>query len=137
MFAQYEELPERVVAVNVPVSTFADQKDQLFNFGWRFQYGPADKDAVIREDFDDSNWRALDLPHDFQFERPWDESKGGARGFKEMGEGWYRKDIALPKDWNGKTVWIKIGGIRSQGWIWASRSQFREVWRYRATVPLR
>ena len=38
-----------------------------------------------------------------------------------MGEGWYRKDIALPKDWNGKTVWIKIGGIRSQGWIWVNK----------------
>ena len=54
LMAQYEELPERKVANNQPLSTFASQRDQLFNFGWRFQYGPADKDAVIREEFDDS-----------------------------------------------------------------------------------
>ncbi len=39
-----------------------------------------------------------------------------------MGEGWYRKDVVLPKDWNGKKVWIKVGGIRSQGWIWVNKN---------------
>ena len=29
-----------------------------------------------------------------------------------MGEGWYPKDVVLQKDWNGKKVWIKVGGIR-------------------------
>ena len=115
MFAQYEELPEQKVATNTPISIFAEQKDQLFNFGWRFQYGPADRDAVIREDYDDSQWRALDLPHDFQFERPWDESKGGARGFKEMGEGWYRKTFVADTLWRGRQVVLDFGGIMYYG----------------------
>ena len=38
-----------------------------------------------------------------------------------MGEGWYRKDVMLPTDWAGKKVWLKIGGVRSQGWFWVNK----------------
>ena len=38
-----------------------------------------------------------------------------------MGEGWYRKDVVLPPGWNGKRVWLKIGGVRSQGWFWVNK----------------
>ena len=38
-----------------------------------------------------------------------------------MGEGWYRKDVALPPDWRGKKIWLKIGGVRSQGWFWINK----------------
>ena len=38
-----------------------------------------------------------------------------------MGEGWYRKDVVLPSGWNGKKVWLKIGGVRSQGWFWVNK----------------
>ena len=38
-----------------------------------------------------------------------------------MGEGWYRKDVALPSDWTGKKIWLKIGGVRSQGWFWVNK----------------
>ena len=38
-----------------------------------------------------------------------------------MGEGWYRKDVALPSGWRGKKVWLKIGGVRSQGWFWVNK----------------
>ena len=34
-----------------------------------------------------------------------------------MGEGWYRKDVVLPSGWAGKKVWLKIGGVKSQGWF--------------------
>ena len=38
-----------------------------------------------------------------------------------MGEGWYRKDVVLPSGWNGKKVWLKIGGVKSQGWFWVNK----------------
>jgi len=60
---------------------------QLFNFDWKFQAG--DLKNAQSADYDDSGWRTLDLPHDFQIEQPWDKSAGGARGFKAMGKGWY------------------------------------------------
>ena len=38
-----------------------------------------------------------------------------------MGEGWYRKDVALPADWAGRKVWLKVGGVKSQGWFWVNK----------------
>ena len=35
-----------------------------------------------------------------------------------MGEGWYRKTIDIPAGWQGKRIWLKVGGVRSQGWFW-------------------
>ena len=60
---------------------------------------------------DDSSWRTLDLPHDFQFEQPWTENGGGARGFKPMCEGWYRKSFPTDPSWKGKRVVLDFGGI--------------------------
>jgi hypothetical protein len=37
-----------------------------------------------------------------------------------MGEAWYRKTVAIPAAWQGKRVWLKVGGVRSQGWFWVN-----------------
>jgi len=74
-----------------------------FNFGWEFS----------REDT--SVWRSLDLPHDFQFEQPWDEEVGGARGFKAMGGAWYRKHFKVDKSWTGKRILLDFEGIMYYG----------------------
>lgn len=42
--------------------------NQLFNFGWKFQAGEVTNAQDLT--FNDSDWRKLDLPHDFQFEQP-------------------------------------------------------------------
>ena len=39
------------------------------NWGWRFQAG--DVPGAGRPLFDDTRWREVDLPHDFQIEQPW------------------------------------------------------------------
>ena len=38
-----------------------------------------------------------------------------------MGEGWYRKDVVLPESWAGLKVWLKVGGVKSQGWVWVNK----------------
>ncbi len=37
-----------------------------------------------------------------------------------VGTAWYRKEITLPKEWAGKQVWLKIGGVHAQGWFWVN-----------------
>ncbi len=106
---QYERQAEEAVKVNVPLSTFGKEQKTLFNFGWRFQLGNPEGASSL--DYDDSGWRTLDLPHDFQFEQPWDEECGGARGFKPMCEGWYRKTFLVDRSWQGKEVVIDFGGV--------------------------
>ncbi len=36
------------------------------------------------------------------------------------GEAWYRKNVDIPAAWQNKRIWLKIGGVRSQGWFWVN-----------------
>ncbi|MBQ0056838.1 MAG: DUF4982 domain-containing protein [Bacteroidales bacterium] len=92
------------------------QSGRLFNFGWRFSMG--NPEGAERTDFDDSAWRTLDLPHDFQFEMPWDSLASRARGFKQMGDAWYRKTFVPDTLWRGHRVLLDFGGIMYYGDVW-------------------
>ena len=37
-----------------------------------------------------------------------------------IGSAWYRKAITVPADWKGRRIWLKIGGVRAQGWFWVN-----------------
>lgn len=89
---------------------------QLFNFGWKFKAGdmPDAKDSS----FNDSDWRALDLPHDFQIEQPWDKTASKNRGYKAMGIGWYRKTFKANESWKGKRILLDFEGIMLHGDVW-------------------
>ena len=56
----------------------------------------------------------------------WDNSPKGVN-HKYMGSGWYKKTVTIPAAWSGKRVWLKIGGIRSQGWVWVNDEQVAHV----------
>jgi len=100
------------------------------NFGWKFHAGAVD--GATSTAFDDSGWRDVDLPHDFQIEQPWipptaderpDNSDQGAniksrlssRGFKEMGIGWYRRTLIPEASWRGKRILLDFEGIMYVG----------------------
>lgn len=101
-----------------------------FNFGWRFHAG--DISGAEAVGYDDKGWTTIDVPHDFQISQPWvppakDEradnsdaasnvrSRLSARGFKEMGAGWYRKAFTPDPSWRGKRVLIDFEGIMLVG----------------------
>lgn len=108
-WAQYVEQREKSATGNVSLSTYAEHKCQLFNFGWKFQLG--NPEGAERMDYDDSTWRTLDLPHDYQFEQPWDEKENKGRGFKRMCEGWYRKTFNVPESLKGLRVVLDFEGV--------------------------
>ena len=103
--AQYQNVQEKAPLVNAPLEKFVSQQKTLFNFDWKFQLVTEEnKDTDFASpSLDDSSRRVLDLPHDFQFEQPWTQAGGGARGFKPMCEGWYRKSFRAAPLWKGKT----------------------------------
>lgn len=90
--------------------------NQLFNFGWKFKWGEVTNAQDLT--FDDSDWRELDLPHDFQFEQPWDESASRGRGFKAMDVGWYRKTFQADSNWTEKRILLDFEGIMLTGDVW-------------------
>ena len=102
-----------------------------FNFGWKFQLGEVENGESPA--LDDSAWRAVDLPHDFQVEQPWmtpdtwgegsdNENpilrrRSMARGFKAMGSGWYRKAFTLGPA-SSKRYILEFEGIMLVGDVW-------------------
>ncbi|MCW3808027.1 glycoside hydrolase family 2 TIM barrel-domain containing protein [Plebeiibacterium marinum] len=105
-----------VIGLNKSKAEETSRIKQLFNFDWKFMHGDIEDAQNI--DFDDSNWRTLDLPHDFQIEQPWKESAGRGRGFKEMSAGWYRKSFTADTAWIGQKVLLNFEGIMLQGDVW-------------------
>lgn len=83
-FAQYQREDGAQTAGNAPWEQIASQRRQLFNFDWKFRLGQVA--GAADPALDDSAWRSLDLPHDFQFEQPWIENGRGSRAFKPMVE---------------------------------------------------
>lgn len=92
------------------------REDRLFNFDWKFQAGEVCDGENPK--LDDSTWRLLNLPHDFQFELPWDETANRGRGFKPMGIGWYRKTFDADSAWMGRRVLLDFEGIMLHGDAW-------------------
>lgn len=60
------------------------------------------------------------MPHDFQIEQPWVEEAGGARGFKAMETGWYRKTFKTDEAWQGKRVLLDFEGIMYVSDVWVN-----------------
>ncbi|MBR1488981.1 MAG: DUF4982 domain-containing protein [Bacteroidales bacterium] len=109
-FAQYQREGEAQAASNAPWEQIASQRRQLFNFDWKFRLGQVA--GAADPALDDSAWRSLDLPHDFQFEQPWDKDvQSSSRAFKPMCEGWYRKHFAADPSWQGRQVCLEFDGI--------------------------
>ena len=113
IMAQYQNVQEKAPMKNTPLEGFVSQQKVLFNFDWKFQLVTEENKDIdfTSPALDDSTWRILDLPHDFQFEQPWTQAGGGARGFKPMCEGWYRKSFQADPLWKGKRVVMDFGGI--------------------------
>ncbi|HET7623822.1 MAG TPA: glycoside hydrolase family 2 TIM barrel-domain containing protein [Verrucomicrobiae bacterium] len=89
-----------------------------FDHDWRFL--KADAAGAENSEFDDSNWRKLDVPHDWSIEGPFSETNktGGAGGFLPAGIGWYRKHFSLPEEDSGRRVSVEFDGVMANSDVW-------------------
>nr|WP_315245746.1 glycoside hydrolase family 2 TIM barrel-domain containing protein [uncultured Flavobacterium sp.] len=64
-------------------------------------------------DFNDSGWRKLDLPHDWSIEGKIHPKNtiGGGGGYFPSGIGWYRKTFRVPDSWKAKKTAIYFEGV--------------------------
>jgi beta-galactosidase len=125
-------------AVSAAALAAASPREQLlFDFGWRFQFGHGSDPArdlgfgmgqgdfaktgefdFAKAKFDDSKWRALNLPHDWAVELPFvrDEEQN-SHGFKPLGRrypetsvGWYRRAFEIPSSDLGRRITVEFDG---------------------------
>jgi len=111
----------------------AGRERRLLDFGWRFHFGHATDaaqdfnfsgnfsktgnfGAVSTLLFDDSGWKAVDLPHDWAIELPFQNDPAlGSKGFYPLGRsypatsvGWYRRIFELPAADAGKRITLEF-----------------------------
>jgi len=100
------------------------KRNNLFDFGWRFHLGGAL--GAEGPSFNDSQWRMVDLPHDWSIEDlPGTTSPFNIEaisqvngGFTTGGTGWYRKTFTVPQELKDKRFILMFEGIYMNAEIW-------------------
>jgi len=82
-----------------------------FNEAWRFALN--DSSDFSKVNFNDSQWRLLDLPHDWSIEGEFSEANpaGVGGGALPGGTGWYRKSFKLSETDASKRIYITFDGV--------------------------
>ena len=106
-------------------------REMLINEGWKF--APTELNGAELMDYDDTDWKLVDLPHDFSLiplpggdndEQigPFSKQSPGrnATGHVMGGTGWYRKIITTDKNFEGKLVKISFDGTYNETKVWVN-----------------
>jgi len=97
---------------------------------------------------DDSAWNIVEVPHDWAISGKFDKNidvqtlkvlenddivpkqyLGRTGALPHVGVGWYRKTIAIPKDWKGKNVFVEFDGAMSHATVYLN-GEFVGEWPY-------
>lgn len=85
-----------------------------FSEDWRFHREDGESLLDARQKgFDDSNWRKVNVPHDWSIELDFNPESASTHegGYLDGGIGWYRKTFTLPQWMTGKKVSIDFDGV--------------------------
>lgn len=128
----------RVAALETEaLPALAPRERLLFDFDWKFQFGHGTDPlrdlnfgmgqgdfsktgdfAFSKDGFDDSRWRALNLPHDWAVELPFvHDEEQNSHGYKPVGRrypetsvGWYRRSFDIPATDLGRRIQLDFDG---------------------------
>lgn len=83
---------------------------------WKFAFGNIT--GAELPGFNDDDWSVISLPH------TWNNLDGqdGNSNFKK-GTGWYRKDMIIPADYQGKRVFIRFGAANLDATVYINGNQ--------------
>lgn len=110
-----------ILALLLSAYTFASgqhRKTELFCKGWRFMLG--DTPNAQAPALDDSQWRTLDLPHDWSIEGRFSKDNPATPGGGALpgGIGWYRKTFTLSESEKGKLIFVDFDGVYRNSEVW-------------------
>jgi beta-galactosidase len=117
------------IAATAVAQTPSPRDTTSFDADWKFHLGDA-TDAQ-KPDFAATDWRSLDVPHDFSIEGPpgkdpstmdgpFDKASpaGVHGGALNAGIAWYRKTFTVPETSKGKHVTIQFDGVYMDSDVW-------------------
>lgn len=99
-------------------STNNSRSIQKFTKQWKFVL--EDSPEFKNPDFDDSNWRILNVPHDWSIEGDFsgDHPATPGGGALPGGIGWYRKTFIIDEPDAEKLVFIDFDGVYQKSEVW-------------------
>lgn len=116
------------------ISVSASDRKISFDKNWKFHRGSVAN--AEQPSYNDSKWRALDLPHDWSvepapiqkdgitigpFSKINESGAGGADTGQTLGgEGWYRKEFTIDKEDADKLFALYFEGVYNQSEIWVN-----------------
>jgi len=84
---------------------------------------PGSNVPFIQNNFDDSKWQQIHLPHDWAINGPFYENAnpevgGGMGRLPSHGVGWYRRKLNIPAADKDKSIYLDIDGAMSYAMVW-------------------
>jgi beta-galactosidase len=112
-----------LIALSFATTNAAGTREK-FDFDWKFHRG--DVQGAEAMDFDHSQWRDIDLPHDWSIEdlpgtdSPFDPDAITAvdGGFTTGGIAWYRKEFNIPSKMKNKKFHLQFDGVYMNADFW-------------------
>jgi beta-galactosidase len=98
------------------------------NTAWKFSKGH--NEMAHQKTIDDSSWQQVSIPHDWAIAVPFIVDGDGNTGkLPWKGEGWYRKNMAIPANYEGKRLYLLFDGIMAFPSIYVN-GQLAGKWDY-------
>jgi len=79
-------------------------------------------------EFDDSDWRRLDLPHDWAVEGPFDPNANLSQGYRPRGVSWYRRYLRVDETDRGRHFELQFDAIATHSSIWINGNIVNRNW---------
>jgi len=114
-------LPATVAAAEEMFGPGSTARTEIhFDRDWKFRKG--DFATAMMPGFDDSNWRAVTLPHDWGIEGPLGPEYASGTGYAPGGVGWYRKAFQIEATAKGKLIAVEFDGVYNHAEVWLNGS---------------
>ncbi|MFR9578883.1 MAG: glycoside hydrolase family 2 TIM barrel-domain containing protein [Rikenellaceae bacterium] len=101
--------------LSIAIPQIEAQNPTRFNDGWLFTLN--DSEDYRLTTFDPSDWRTVDLPHDWSIELTFSAENEGCTGFAAGGIGWYSKIFDTPIT-KGERCYIIFDGVYNNADFW-------------------
>ena len=108
----------QVFPINIWSAIPDSRQHLLIDKEWKFIQ--SDVEGAEKPDFNDTNWRILNLPHDWSIEGEFREDAitKGPGGYLPTGIGWYRKHLNIPSISRDLRYWIEFDGVYMNSDVW-------------------
>ena len=86
---------------------------------WEFRFAPDDRGTA-------EQWFVPDVAYEQEITVPgcWDAQGVGEPTDKmwhnAIGVGWYRREFDLPEPWQGRRIWLVVGGVHRSAQVWVN-----------------